>query len=317
VTRSIFGLLAVLPLAAVAATTAYTDTGTVAYVQATIMAPNPAAGSFGFVTASGRSRTARATGAALASLRNLRPGDEAILTLEGPADQPVATSIKVSRVVPPPPAPDTAGSPYAWTQTVSSRPSWPNPYSRINPGLPGRPARANPSRTGTLSVMPAAMTTGGGAALPAPAAVPAVLVPAPAPAPAMPAAAPAAAPAAVRDEGSVDGLRVRGARDFEAAVARLAAEARAVDAAYARFKASCPAASPTDTDGSREWFGLLDGAAVTEACGPLLDEVTRLGAPIEAGMLAAQESARKAWVLPGTMREVRRRHAMEWSGWDH
>jgi hypothetical protein len=46
VTRSIFGLLAVLPLASVAATTAYTDTGTVAYVQATIMAPNPAAGSF-------------------------------------------------------------------------------------------------------------------------------------------------------------------------------------------------------------------------------------------------------------------------------
>src|SRR4029078_1425674 len=73
VTRSIFGLLAVLPLAAVAATTAYTDTGTVAYVQATIMPPNPAAGTFGFVTASGRSRTARATGAALASLRNLRP----------------------------------------------------------------------------------------------------------------------------------------------------------------------------------------------------------------------------------------------------
>lgn len=279
-----------------------------AYVQATIMAPDPAAGSFGFVTASGRSRTARATGRALASLRSLQPGDEVILTLEGPADRPVATSIKVSRAVPPPAPAEPVAGPYAWTQAVPSRPSWPNPYSRINPGLPGRPARNAPSRTGTLSVLPAALTTGGGAAPAGPAAVPAVLAP--------PAPAPPAAPAAVRDEGSVDAVRARGARDFEAAVTRLAAEARSVDSAYARFKASC-APSATGTDGSREWFGVLDGAAAAaESCAPLLDEMRRLSAPIEAGMLAAQEAARRAWVLPGTMREIRRRHAMEWSGWD-
>ena len=304
---SIAFIVAVLALAGLAATTVYAQTGGVAYVQATIVAPNPAAGSIGFVTASGRSRTARATGAALASLRNLRPGDEVILILEGPADRPVATSVKVSRVVPPPPPPETVAGPYAWTQTVPSRPSWPNPYSRINPGLPGRPARTAPSRVGTLSVMPAAMSAGGGAAPTGPAAVPAVLAPAP---------APAAAPAALRDEGTVETLRARGIREFEAAVTRLASEARAVDSAYARFKESCPTASPADTDGSREWFGLLDGAAVTGSCAPLLDEMRRLGAPIEAGMLAAQEAARKAWVLPGTMREIRRRHTMEWSGWD-
>lgn len=288
--------------------TASAENGAVAYVQATIMAPNPAAGSFGFVTASGRSRTARATGSALASLRNLRPGDEVILTLEGPAERPVATSIKVSRVVPPPPPPETATSPYAWTQTVPSRPSWPNPYSRINPGLPGRPARTSSSRAGTLSVMPAAMPAVLAPTPTRPAAMPAVLAPAP--------AAVAAAPTAERDEGTVEALRARGARDLEAAVTRLAAEARSVDSVYARFKASCPAASPAGTDGSREWFGLLDGAAVNESCAPLLDEMRRLGAPIQAGMLAAQEAARSAWVLPGTMREIRRRHAMEWSGWD-
>jgi hypothetical protein len=276
------------------------DSGAVAYVQATIMTPDPAAGSFGFVTASGRSRSARATGSALASLRNLQPGDEVILTLEGPADRPVATSIKVSRVVPPPPPPEPVAGPYAWTQTVPSRPSWPNPYSRINPGLPGRPARTSPSRAGTLSVMPAALSAP--AAPTRPAAMPAVLAP--------------VAAAAVSDEGTVEARRARGARDFEAAVTRLAAEARSVDSVYARFKGSCAAAIPADTDGSREWFGLLDGAAVTESCAPLLDEMRRLGAPIEAGMLAAQEAARGAWVLPGTMREIRRRHAMEWSGWD-
>jgi hypothetical protein len=310
VRRSIAFLLAPLALAAFTARPAHAESGAVAYVQATIVAPNPTAGSIGFVTASGQSRTARATGDALASLRNLRPGDEVILTLQGPADRPVATSVKVSRVVPPPPPPETMTSPYAWTQTVPSRPSWPNPYSRINPGLPGRPARAPQSRTGTLSVMPASMSAGGAAATAPPAAVPAVLAP-------PTAAAPAAVPAAVRDEGTVDGLRARGARDYEAAVTRLAAEARAVDSTYARFKASCPAVTPGDADGSREWFGLLDGAAVTDSCAPLLDEVMRLGAPIAAGMRTAQEAARSAWVLPGTMTEIRRRHAMEWSGWDH
>jgi hypothetical protein len=285
----------------VVAATANAYSEAVAYVQATIMAADPAAGSIGFMTASGRSRTARATGSALVSLRNLQPGDEVILTLEGPADRPVATSVKVSRVEPPPPAPGTLTSPYAWTQTVPSRPSWPNPYSRINPGLPGRPARAPQSRAGTLSVMPVAMTTSA-----APPARPAVLAP-----------APAAAPPAAREQGTVENLRARGARDFEAAVTRLAAEARSVDSAYARFKASCSAATTADSDASREWFGLLDGAAVADSCAPLLDEMRRLGAPIRAGMLAAQESARSAWVLPGTMTEIRRRHAMEWSGWEH
>jgi hypothetical protein len=312
VRRSIAFLLAVLALAPALTGTAGAQIGAVAYVQATIVEPNPAAASIGFVTASGRSRTARATGRALASLRNLRPGNEVILTLEGPADRPVATSVKVSRVAapPPPPPPETLAGPYAWTQMVPSRPSWPNPYSRINPGLPGRPARAPRTRGGAPSVMPASLNAAGGGTPPQPLAAPAL-----APVPAAPAAAVPAviapASAAVNDEGTVEALRTRGARDFEAAVARLAAESRAVDAAYARFKASCPAMSPADAYGSRGWFALLDGAAVTAPCAPLLDEVRRLGAPIEAGMRAAQEAARRAWVLPGAMTEIRRRHSME------
>jgi hypothetical protein len=295
---------------AAAVSAARAESRTIAYVQATIVEPDPTAGSLGFVTAGGRSRTARASGPALASLRNLQPGDEAILTLEGPADRPVVTSVKVSRVVPPPPPPDTLASPYAWTQMVPSRPSWPNPYSRMNPGLPLRPTRARAARPGTLTVVPAAtVRVGGGAAAPQPAAAPAALV-----APDVRGAATPPAPA--RADSTVDILRTRGARDLEAAVTRLAAEARSVDSAYARFKASCPTATPARDEGSREWFALWDGAAVSEACAPPLDEIRRLAAPIRTGMLAAHEAARSAWVLPGTMREIRRRHAMDWSGWD-
>jgi hypothetical protein len=312
-----FSALVVLAAAAATANPAQGQTVPVAYVQATVVEPNAGAGSLAYVTASGQSRVARARGRALASLPNLRPGDEVILALEGALDRLVVTSVTVSRVVPAPPPAETMASPYAWTQTVPSRPSWPNPYSRINPGLPLRPAPRPATRGGTLTVMPAALRAGGSPSS-QPIAAPAVLAPmTAAPMTAVPATT-SAAP--VRDEAStMDGLRARGARDFEAAVTRLAADARSVDAAWARYKTSCPSEATAD-DGSREWFAVWEGVAVSDAdpsCTSLFDEIERLGAPMKAGMLAAHEAARRAWVLPGTMRDIRRRHAMDWSGWDH
>jgi hypothetical protein len=169
-------------------------------------------------------------------------------------------------------------------------------------------------RRGTLSVMPAGLVTPPGSAPPQAMAAPAVLTPAAA------AAVTAAVLPAPRAElsSAVDALRARGARDYEAAVARLAAEARPVDAVYARYESSCLPGGAGE-DGSRAWFGLSDGGAVSgadAACAALVDEIKRLGAPIKAGMMVAQEAARKAWVLPGTLTEIRRRHDMEWSGWD-
>jgi hypothetical protein len=305
--------LVVLVLGAAAARGEPQTGGSVAYVQATVTEASPAAGSLGFVTASGRARILRTSGSALTRVPNLRPGDKVILTLEGPPDRPVVTAVKVSQLVPAPPAAEAAGQ-YAQAMVMpgASRPSWPNPYSRINPGLPMRPTRgARPAR-GTLSVMPASLAAAPGP--PQALAAPAVLTPV--------SATPAAlAPAiAVRDEGSstVDALRARGARDFEAAVTRLADEARSVDAVYARYESSCPAEA-AEEDGSRGWFGLAGGDAASGAgagCAALVEEISHRAAPIKAGMMAAQEAARRAWVLPGTLTDIRRRHAMEWSGWD-
>jgi hypothetical protein len=288
-------------------------TPTVAYVQATVAEPNPSAESLSFVSASGRASVARVGGAARSSLSNLRVGDEVILTLEGS----VITAVKVSRLVQPAAAAEAVAA-VPMVIPGASRPSWPNPYSRINPGLPIAPARgrAGPTRgRGTLSVMPAGLVTPARSAPPQGIAAPAVLNPVAA----LPLAAAAVPPPRAEIASTVDVLRARGARDFEAAVSRLAAEARTVDSVYARYEAACPTAATAAQEGSREWFGLWDGQAVSgasAACAPLMDEMARLGAPIRAGLLAAQESARRAWVLPGTMRDIRRRHAMEWSGFD-
>jgi hypothetical protein len=285
----------------------------VAYVQATVAEPSPTTGSLGFVTASGRAGEARVGGAARARLASLRPGDEVILTLEGS----IITSVKVSRLAQAAPAAEAVEA-APMVIPGASRPSWPNPYSRINPGLPMRPTRVGragiTAGRGMLSVMPAGFVTTAGLAPPQGIAAPAVLTPVAA----LPVAAEAASPARAETSSTVDALRARGARDFEAAVARLAAQARSVDAVYARYESSCPPSTAAE-DGSRPWFSLASAAAVSGAdagCGALLDEIERLGAPIKAGMAAAQEAARKAWVLPGTLTDIRRRHSMEWSGWD-
>jgi hypothetical protein len=289
------------------------DAPAVAYVQATVAEPSPSTGSLGFVTASGRAREARVGGSACARLASLRPGDDVILTLEGS----VITSVQVSRLAQAAPAADAVET-APMVMPGASRPSWPNPYSRINPGLPMRPARvgragSTPGR-GTLSVMPAGFVTTAGAAPPQAIAAPAVLTPVAT----LPVAAAAASPPRAETTSTVDALRARGTRDFETAVARLAAQARSVDAVYARYESSCPPGAGAE-DGSRPWFSMASAAAVGGAdagCAALLEEIQRLGAPIKAGMMAAHEAARSAWVLPGTLTDIRRRHAMEWSGWD-
>jgi hypothetical protein len=293
------------------------DPPSVAYVQATIADPNPSTGTLGFVSASGRVRVARVGGVARASLPNLRAGDEVILTLEGPAERPVITSMKVSRVVPAAPA----AEPLAAAATVTagpSRPSWPNPYSRLNPGLPFHPTRAARVAAtpggGTLSVMSTSLVAPAGSGTSQPVAVPAVL-----PAVTRTTVVSPATPSAGDNLSTVDALRARGAREFDAAVTRLAAQARSVDAVYARYQSACPASGAAD-EGSRAWLDLADGAALGGAdpsCATLVEEIQHLAAPIKVGMMAAHEAARKAWVLPGTLRDIRRRHAMEWSGWDH
>ena len=311
--RSILPSGVILLAAGVLAADPQAESAAISYVQATVSEPNPQTGSLGFVTASGRARAARVSGAARARLANLRPGDEVILTLEGPAERPVITGVKVSSVVPAPAPEATAGITTAAMPMVGgvpSRPSWPNPYSRINPGLPPRPTRmprGGAARVGTLSVMPARFVATAASAPMQPVAAPAVLT-----------AVPAAPPSAPRTEtpSDMDALRARGAREFEAAVTRLAADARAVDAVYARYESSCPPVA-TAGDGSRAWLGLTGAASVAAAdagCAALLEDIQRLGAPVKAGMMAAQEAARRAWVLPGTLTDIRRRHAMEWSG---
>jgi hypothetical protein len=116
------------------------------YVQATILASNPAKGTLTFLDASGRQRVERATGDALPALSLVRPGDQAILSLVTDAGGPVITKIRRSRPAEPPAQVADASQPAAAAApaavTVGSAPlrrRWPNPYTKSPRPEPDRP----------------------------------------------------------------------------------------------------------------------------------------------------------------------------------
>jgi hypothetical protein len=116
------------------------------FVQATVVAPDPAAGTLSFVDASGRTRSHPVTGAAAARIRRLRAGDEVIVVLSGasPVVQDVRVSHAVSAAATEAPADPALAAPTdepQWTVVPAHqmRPTWPNPYSRYYKGT--RPAK--------------------------------------------------------------------------------------------------------------------------------------------------------------------------------
>jgi hypothetical protein len=70
----------------------------------------------------------------------------------------------------------------------------------------------------------------------------------------------------------------------------------------------------------REWFGLWDGRIVLTdsdaSCGSAIKELETLTGEVRQAMGRAQEEARRAAVLPGQLREIRRRYRMDWAGFD-
>jgi hypothetical protein len=129
------------------------------FVQATIIASDPARATVTYIDASGRQHTKRATGDAAASLARLRPGDDAIVALAQSADGPVVTRVRLSERTEPVPVAATAESavvspvsapttpavaagdalpPLPATTYVPMRRSWPNPFAKPRPRTTGQ-----------------------------------------------------------------------------------------------------------------------------------------------------------------------------------
>jgi hypothetical protein len=129
---------------------------------------------------------------------------------------------------------------------------------------------------------------------------------------------PLAAPPAPAETVSAPAAEPPALAAFNSRVASLAQQAAYVDALWASFAASCDASVATRYD--RDWFALWESGTVradlsTGFCRDLYNQVIARGESVKAGMSAAEDAARRAALLPGSIRDVRRRYALDWDGW--
>ena len=117
----------------------------------------------------------------------------------------------------------------------------------------------------------------------------------------------------------VDTARRDGETQFEQAMQLAAQRADQVDAQWRRLTSNC-ALSSTRNDADREWFILRDQNASFKTpdawCASYADDLRNYVRQFSVFMAQASDDARRAGVYPGVLRGARRRHRLDWSGWD-
>jgi len=117
---------------------------------------------------------------------------------------------------------------------------------------------------------------------------------------------------------SIDSVRVEGTRRYDQLVGAVARHAAQLDGYWDRIKANCAVRTAPGYD--REWFGLWDRRTTLTSpdmsCSSAVRDLEKLAAEVRSAMSTAQEEARRSSVLPGQLREIRRRYRMDWPGVD-
>jgi hypothetical protein len=117
-----------------------------------------------------------------------------------------------------------------------------------------------------------------------------------------------------------DQQRERGAQIYAKTLEWASRNADQLDSSWQKYAKSCVASS--SRAGDRAWFAVFEpnGIRLTGYsaydCGGWLNAVRTNAEAIKSEVDKAAEVARQSDVYPGVMRELRRRHRMEWSGWE-
>jgi S1-C subfamily serine protease len=118
-----------------------------------------------------------------------------------------------------------------------------------------------------------------------------------------------------------EAARARGQAQYEQAVQWAARIGDQIDTNWQRNSKLCVASSAS-TGGDRPWFAVYvpDGIKVAHSnaydCFAWIDDLKTAANQIKTTLDAAAESARRDNVYPGTIRQIRQKYRMDWSGWD-
>ncbi len=117
---------------------------------------------------------------------------------------------------------------------------------------------------------------------------------------------------------ATDDARDAGVRAYEQTVRAAAQRAAQLDDYWTRIKANCAVRVTPGYD--RDWFGLWDGrtelTTPDPSCAAAVRDLGQMAAGVRSAMADAHEAARHAAVLPGQLRDIRRRYRMDWPGFD-
>ena len=111
--------------------------------------------------------------------------------------------------------------------------------------------------------------------------------------------------------------RAQGERMYEQAIAQIARRADTLENAWRQYGTSCYKGRTAGLD--RDWFTVFNdrsAAAVAPGCDRWFADFRRQAGEVAAGVVAAEELARQADVYPGVRRDMRRRHRLDYPGWE-
>jgi S1-C subfamily serine protease len=117
-----------------------------------------------------------------------------------------------------------------------------------------------------------------------------------------------------------DRQRQEGERRYDAMLQWASRSADQIDGYWERYSKACVA--NTRRTGDRAWFAVFESNGVVVAgrseydCQQFLDTVKGNASQIKETMDKEGDTARRAGVYPGVLRDLRRRYRMDWSGWD-
>jgi hypothetical protein len=117
-----------------------------------------------------------------------------------------------------------------------------------------------------------------------------------------------------------DELRARGEQAYGQVLAWAEQNSQQLDSYWDRYASSCVTSS--NRSGDRAWFAVLEPNGVrinpnaTINCQSWLETLQSNAMPIKVTVDQAADAARRAGVYPGVMRDMRRKHKLDWNGWE-
>jgi S1-C subfamily serine protease len=117
-----------------------------------------------------------------------------------------------------------------------------------------------------------------------------------------------------------DQQRQEGEGRYDSMLQWASREADQIDGQWDRYAKSCITTSRRS--GDRAWFAVFEPEGVTLSgvstfdCQGFLNWVSNTGGQIKETMNTEGDTARRAGVYPGVLRDMRRRYRLDWSGWE-